>query len=525
LQVTLTGIASGNWYFFARAVNSLGASSFSSASALFQWRPTTFSYDLQYIVVAYGDDLTGTNISSSPIGKNYYGLYNSSSTTYSAVASNYTWFLAQPTFGSVYKLAYITRGSRRLSTATSLAEYAAGTGAYVPAAGFDSSQWSCLPDGTNYLDLDIRTGQLTKVGTTSIGTGQISITNNPDGTMVGALAQFLDFGGPQTYTTSITQLTVDIYGRVVGLIPPDKLYFTSQVFTATASQTVFTPTARQAGYITGQDLVFKNGILLDTTEYTENNTTVTLNTACTVGDLITINSFRAVATTTSYQDSGMNYSSGTGTNTLTYTDLPHYTIQAGDLLTFANSGTPTTYTVSSINYVTKQIVFTGTFTATAGDPIYRKILITSTYAAFSRWTETLTAASSFTPTTFQLISGFEMLFLNGTVVNDQDYDLTANTINTFPASASGNLTIIQWAYSNQGVAIGSPTAVTTYTSNGVAVYSFSYTPAYFNLYGNGCLYVQTSDYTTATGSYTLVPTPTNNTTVLFQQTFNGQGAA
>lgn len=80
--VTLTGIAAGNWYFFTRMVNELGSSPYSSASSLFQWRPTTFTYDNQYLIVAYGDSLTGTNLSSSPIGKNYYGLYNSASSSW-----------------------------------------------------------------------------------------------------------------------------------------------------------------------------------------------------------------------------------------------------------------------------------------------------------------------------------------------------------------------------------------------------------------------------------------------------------
>jgi hypothetical protein len=525
LQVSLSNIASGNWYFFTRAVNSLGASAFSSASVVFQWRPTTFSYNLQYLVVAYADSITGTGISASPTGKSYYGLFNSSSTTYSAVASNYTWFLAQPTFGTTYKLAYINRGSRRFSTATALAGYAAGTAAYVPTAGFDSSIWSALPDGTNFIDLDVRTGQLTKTGTTSVGTGQIAIANNPDGTLVGSLAQFLDFGGAGTFTSTVAQLTIDIYGRVVGIIPPDSFFFSSQDFTATASQTVFTPTARVAGYITGQDLVYKNGVLLDTTEYTENATTVTLGTACTVGDRVSIISMRSVAASTFYQDSGVDYSSGTGTTTLTYINLPHFTIFAGDVLTFSNVGSPTQYTVSTINYVTKQIVFTAAFTATAGSVVYRRIASGATYRSFSRFTNTLTAASSFTPTTFQFVSGSEQFFLNGTIVNDQDYDLVGNTVNNFPSNATGNFTTIQFAPNNLGVPNGVPQAVTTFTSNGVAVYSYSFTPAFFEIYGNGCYYIQGTDYTTSVGSYTLIPTPNNNTTILVQQTFNAIGAA
>jgi hypothetical protein len=578
LTVTLADIPAGNWYFFTRMVNGLGSSVYSSASTVLQWRPTTFTYQNQYIVVAYGDDLVGTNISSSPIGKNYYGLYNSTSTTYSSTASDYTWYLAQPTFGTANKLAYINRTGRKFSFGTAPAGYAASTAAYVPQSTFDNSLWSALPDGTNYIDLDVRTGQLTRTGTTSVGAGQIAIANNPDGTMVGALAQYLDFGGPSTYTSSVSTLTVDIYGRVVGFVPPDKLYYTSQDFVATAGQTIFTPTARQAGYITGQDLIYRNGALLDVADYTENSTTVTMNSPCSVGDNVTIVSYRVSATLLSYEDLGVVYSSGTGTNTVTYTNLPHQIVNVGDVLTFTNfngstltagaftvgswytiasigttdftligaasntvgvifkatgvgtgtgtaTQTPAQYVVSSINYTTKQIVFTTTFTASSGNVIYRFHAAGSSYPAFSRWKTTLTAASSYTPTTFQLVSGSELLFLNGTVVNDQDYDLVSNTINNFPSTATGNFTIIQFAPNNQGVPIGLPTAVSTYTVASQPLYSFSYTAAYFEIFANGCYYIQGTDYTTASGSYTLVPTPTNNTTVLVQQTYNASGAA
>lgn len=525
LTITLADIPAGNWYFFTRMVNGLGTSVYSAPSTVFQWRPTTFTYAEQYLVVAYGDDLIGTGISSSPTGKNYYGLFNSSATTYSPNASDYTWYLAQPTFGTVNKLCYINRTGRKFSFGTAPAVYASSTAAYVPASTFDNSIWSALPDGINFIDLDIRTGQLTRTGTTTVGSGQIAITNNPDGTMVGSLAQFLDFGGSSTYTSSVATLTIDIYGRVVGIIPPDGFYYTSEDFSATAGQTVFTPTARQAGYITGQDLVYRNGILLDTTEYTETNTTVTMNTACVVGEYIAIVSFRSVSTQVTYENLGILYSSGTGTNTVTYANLPHQIVNVGDVLTFANSGSPTQYTVVSINYTTKQIVFSGTFTATAGNTIYRYRAAMSTYPSFSRWTASLSSVSDYTPTEFQLISGSELFYLNGTVVNDQDYDLLGNTVNNFPNTVSGTFTVIQFAPNNQGVPNGLPAATSTFTVSGQSVYSYSYNSLYFELSGNGCYYDHQVDYTTATGSYTLVPTPTNNTTVLVQQTYNGSGAA
>lgn len=528
LTVTLTDIASGNWYFFTRMVNNIGTSNFSSASALFQWRPTTFTYQNQYLVVAYGNDLSGTGLSASPSGKNYYGLYNSTSSSFSTTASNYTWYLAQPTFGTTNKLCYINRTGRKFSFGTAPANYAAATGAYVPSSTFDPSIWSALPDGTNAIDLDVRTGQLLTTGTTTVGGGEIAITNNPNGTLVGALSQFLDFGGASTYTGSAANITIDIYGRVVGLIPPDGFYYTSWEAVATAGQTVFTPTARGAGYINGQDLVFRNGILLvPTSEYTETTSAVTMVNACAVGDVVTIISFRSTSTAVYYASMDIAYSSGSGTTTLTYSNLPSQLIQSGDILTFSNTGTPTQYTVSSINYATKQIVFTTTFTATAGNSVYRYRALGSTYRSFSRWDVSLSSASSYTPTQFQVVSGAELLFLNGTVVNDQDYDLVSNTINNFPSTATGNLTIIQFAHNNLGVPNGSPSMISTYTVNGQSVYTFSYDVNAFELYENGCLAVPGAgnDYTTATGTYTLNPTPTNNTTVLSQQTFSRTGAA
>jgi hypothetical protein len=583
--VTLTGIAAGNWYFFVRMVNGLASSAFSSASSLFQWRPTTFTYTNQFLLVAYGDSLTGTGFSSSPIGKNYYGLYNSSSSSFSTNPADYTWYLAQPTFGTTNKLAYINRTGRTFSFGTAPANYAGSTAAYVPTSTFDPSLWSALADGINFIDLDIRTGQLITTGTTTVGGGEIAITNNPNGTLVGSLAQFLDFGGASTYTGTAANITIDIYGRVVGLVPPDAFYYTSNEFVATAGQTVFTPPARNAGYINGQDLVFRNGALLvPTSEYTETTSAVTMVNACVVGDNVSIISFRAVSSGVNYASLGITYSSGTGTNTLTYSNAVNQLINVGDVLTFGNtigatvnattivSGTwysiavvgttdfvasfgassnavgvffkanangnagsgsgsativPAQYVVSSVNYTTKQIVFTTTFTATAGNSVYVYRALGSSYRPYSRWEVSLSSASSYSPTAFNIVSGSEVFYLNGTIVNDQDYDLVSNVVNNFPAPATGNLSIIQFAPNNLGVPNGSPAITSTFTVNGQATYLFSYDANAFELYLNGCLGVSGAgnDYTTATGSYALNPTPTNNTTVLSQQTFSRTGAA
>jgi hypothetical protein len=423
----------------------------------------------------------------------------------------------------------------------------------VPVATYDASIWAALAGTINFIDLDLRTGQLTKTATTTTGGGQLVITNNNDGTMVGGLQPILDFGGATSYTGAGTTITIDIYGRVLGLILPDDFNYTSQEFTATAGQTVFTPTrgSQTIGwtnnssaviawqnntptviawlsirFIVGQNWVFKNGLLLDPiNDYTETVTTITMNTACTVGEQIAIFSFVPIANSVTYANLGIVYASGTGTTTLTYSNLTHQLINVGDQLAFANTGSPTLYTVSSVNYSTSQITFTSAFTATAGAIIYRYRAAGSSYPAFSRFNDTVSSVSTYTPTAWQFVSGSEVIFCNGVIVNDQDFDLVGNTLSNFPSSVTGNLQIFQFTPNNQGLPAGLPSLSTINTSVGVISYNYSYNPLSFELYNNGCLLNTPTDYTTSTGTYTLLQTPTSNVNVLNQQTFNRTGAA
>ena len=306
-----------------------------------------------------------------------------------------------------------------------------------------------MPDGKNIIDLDLRTGQLIETGTTSVGTGEVSVTNTSDGKIVAQLAQYLDFGtGVYSKTSSVAKLTIDIYGRVVGFEEPDSFYFTKQTFTATAGQTVFNVT-RSAGYISGQCLVLQNGLLMQTSDYTDtggSTGTVTFATGRTVGSIITIISFKS-----------SNSTSGV-------------------------------------------------------------------YASFTRNSVTLTSANDYTASGFTLNSGYELLFLNGTVVNEQDYDIVGQTITNFPSIVTGDLEIIQWTANNLGTPNGNPVNAVIYTIIGQSNYPFSYDANAFNLYENGVLLVQGTDYTTGTGSFTLATVPTTVSNVLVEQTFARTGA-
>lgn len=529
--VTLTNIPTGNWYFSVRMVNSLGSSNFSDSSDILYWRPSTFQYSERYLVVAYATNSTGTaGFSSDPTNATYYGLYNAPVSNFSTDPANYTWYLAQPAFGTTNNLLYSNRTGRKFSFSTGAATYSGG---YVPAdtTTYDQSVWSALPNTSNSIDLDVRTGQViqtAKVGT--IGAGELAIQNNADGTLSAALSPFLagQFGAGVTQITgSAASLTIDVYGRVLGFVTPDSFYYTRYDATATSGQTVFTPTARQANYITGMDLVFRNGILLDTSEYTENSTTVTLGTGAVLNDRITILSMRAV-------NQGVTYASlyltvtGASSNVATYssTTLPYQDIVAGDIHTFAKTGTPTQYTVQSFNAATRQITYTTSLSGvSAGALIYQYRSSGMSYRPFSRFTSTVTAAGSYTPTTWSFHSGYEKPFLNGSSMNDQDYDIVGLVFTNFPANMTGNLTNIQFADSNTAVSISGSVSQAVNAIIGQLTYNFSLDQDAFELYNNGSLQVISSDYTVGTGSYTLGSAPTSNLNILQQTTYNRTGAA
>lgn len=319
--ISLINIPAGDWYFFSRMVNSLGSSAYSASSTLLKWRPSTFQYTDRYLIVAYADDISGGGFDFNPRGKLYYGLLNQDNISPSSTASDYTWYLADPNFGTSVYLAYTNRTGRKFSFATGFANYAASTGAFVPtqASIFDPSIWSALPDGTNYIDLDARTGQIIETGTTTVGTGEIAITNNPDGKVVASLKQYLDFGGAYQYTSTVAKLTVDIYGRVVGFEAPDGFLYSDQDFTATAGQTVFTVTSRTSGnYLVNNCWVLVNGILQPPSAYTDATTTVTFGTGVSAGDIVSVISF------TGEVISPLSYYSAFTVNTITLTNVSSY---------------------------------------------------------------------------------------------------------------------------------------------------------------------------------------------------------
>lgn len=527
----ISNMPQGNWFFFVRYVNALGVSNLSAASTVFAWRPATYQYTNRWIAVAYATNATGTaGFAFNPRNKTHFGLLNATTANTSNNPADYTWYAGN--FGTSNYLLFASRGERKVSVAVGNAGFSNLGGAFVPSESslYDTSVWGALEDGQNYIDLDSRSGQLTKAGTTAISSadGLLSVTNNTSGSMIVSLQKFLNFGsGVYSKTFDAATLTIDVYGRVVGFTEPDAFYYSDNQFTAISGQTSFSVT-----HVVGNVLVFRDGVLLDPSEYTETTTTVVMAVACAAGEIIEIVNMRAVSTNQYYEPLITTIASSTST-TVTYVAGPDQIIEAGDQLCFAAAQPApadivTSYAVSSVNSSTKVITFGSTIAgATAGLQIFRKRAAGATYRPFSRWTVDLTAANSYTPTQFTVRNGFESIYVNGAQLSEVDYDLTDTTLSGFPSPVTGKMTIIAYSENNFGVPASNVTNTVAYSTSGALSYVFPNNPLAMEIYANGSLLSKgaAADYTATTAGYNLVTAFSNNFTLLNQQTFARIGAA
>jgi hypothetical protein len=524
-------IPAGDWYLFTRLVNPIANSQYSAASAVFKWRPTTFQYTERWIAVAYADSADGTvGFSLNPRNKTYYGLLNNATANGSPNPADYTWYAGS--FGTSNYLLIANRQNRKFSFAIGNAGFSNLGGAFVPTetSVYDTSLWGALEDGQNYIDLDKRTGQLTKAGTTAVSSadGLLSVSNNTQGSMVVSLQKFLNFGaGVYSKTFSTATLTVDVFGRVVGFTQPDNFYYTETVFSATSGQTTFA-----VNHVVGNILVFRDGILADTSEYTETTTNFTFSNACASGEIVVVINMRAVSTDQYYENINGLIASSTS-NSITYVDPLYQNVVAGDLLCFAAAqpqptDSPTTYTVQSVNVSTKTITFTTSISgAVNGYGVFRKRAAGSTYTPFSRYTVDVSSANTVTPSNFTIRNGFEMIYVNGVQLNEIDYDLSGNTLGGFPGTVTGKMTFIMFTENNFGVPASNVVNTVSYSINGALSYVYPNNPLAMEVYANGALLAKGSgyDYTANSGGYNLTQAFNNNFTLLNQQTFARIGNA
>lgn len=544
---TLTNIPFGNWYFFSRMVNSLSMSDYSPASLVVNWRPMTYQYEKRFLSVAYADDDQGDGFDLSPRGKLYFGLASTDVGNVITDPSQYTWYLADPPFSPLLRgtltvtqlatlqaandnfILFTNRSNRKISLSIGNAIYFGLGGAFVPSETdlYDQTVWSGLPDGTNIIDLDARTGQLTKFGTSSVSQadGLLAVSNNTSGAMVVSLQKFLNFGGgvySKTFTTS--SLTVDVYGRVVGFTDQDLFFFSEYTYTATAGQTVFA-----CAHPGGQILVFRNGALQAVDEYTETDAEITLVNPTADGEIIYIQAMKAVPSTNYYAPMNITVADRIDDHTFTYIGLPFQFFQLNTYITFDNLGTPTNYTVTAADYVTKTVTVTEVLpplNALVGSTVYDTREASLPYQVFSRVAVETTNTNQFQSNLFYVRNGFEQTYVNGAQINEIDYNLNQNIYNGFPSPVTGLFDIVLFTANNFGIPCSNITNSVTYTVAGQSIYPFSSNPLSMEIYANGVNLVEGFgyDYISDSIAYQLVVPYDNNVTLLNQQTYARDGA-
>ncbi len=140
-----------------------------------------------------------------------------------------------------------------------------------------------------------------------------------------------------TFSTAPPSGTGNISCRYLG-IPVTGIvttaYRTVTEFTATASQTTFTPPSYTVGYIN----VYRNGVLLGSADYTATNgTTVVLATGATAGDIVTVESFRVESVLNAISNSA----GSVGTSNLADSSVTTAKIASGVTVNFADGSAST----------------------------------------------------------------------------------------------------------------------------------------------------------------------------------------
>ena len=258
LQVQLNA---GNYYFTTKYYNENIASNLSAPSNVLQFLPIRQQFQLQYLIVRYGTSSTGANYSISQTGATYLGLLNSPTTSAPITPSSYTWYPVGGTASSANRIYFNILGNRQITfrLATSNPDITQWTDLFVP------------PDPTNpILDLDALTGFFVRSVYTAGGGSFLNSVANADGTVTFLLPPGTSVPGT-TPLTSIASLTVDTEGRLAGFTAVDKIYFFQSVTIATSVNQTFSFT-----HVLGQALVFMNGLLLDTTDFSETTTNITI---------------------------------------------------------------------------------------------------------------------------------------------------------------------------------------------------------------------------------------------------------
>ena len=254
VTATFPRIASGYYLISYLLNNGINIASNWSDELLLAWFPNTLYFTQQYAIVRYADSITGTGISVNPAGKRFLGLFNSYNTTSMMDPGQFQWFDLGANLSAMNRFFVRNLGNRSIVFQT---------GANTP----DPALWTDLYEPLNpanpVIDLDAATGFVVKNAYTAGGSNFLTSVVSPTGEITFLMPNGTSTPGV-TPIGSVSALNVDAQGRLAGFTATDKIYVTITEFTATTINETFT-----FSHVTGQALVFMDGILLDPSEYVE----------------------------------------------------------------------------------------------------------------------------------------------------------------------------------------------------------------------------------------------------------------
>lgn len=434
------------------------------------------SFDYEYLYFAFADSINPTAMYTTPTGHRYIGLFNwPTSSASTATISDYKWFdLGAPISSTNILWANWNNGVRTIVLET---------GSSAPDIPNFSNLITYQAQYGNIINLDSVSGFVVTGGNTSGGNYSTTPTVSSS-TLFFNLPYLLDFGGSDTTSISnLTSIVIDRQGRIKAATQLDLLYSGNNSSAYGSGPFTF-------NHVYGQCLIYRNGLLLPTTDYTEANPSVT-------------SSGRTVASVAS--------------NVVTFTGGDAQPFYTSDILQFGSS--TTTYIVTSRNIaqiigsISSSVLSATSITAgaiTVGMNIYNSGTIVGTVTGQTSGTTggvgtySLSGATNTASTTLHCTD--QKLTLNaspsvtaGTVINNASGSATV----TIPSAASTDI-IVGWKFT-ESTASGT-FAYVPFTreeilvSNGVTLYTPSTSSNWIP--GNEILYLNGVELNNADYSYT-----------------------
>lgn len=243
------------------------------------------TYVKKFLKLRYADSITPTTIYTSAWGHTFWGVAETDTHEEEPAISDYRWYRAKTEEGTFvtfdqygYDLYFWSRGGRNITF-------------QVQSVSPDNSIWgkasvNIKEINNPYIDLDIRSGLVLTRGSTPDGLSSVPTTTDPI-TGIVSYQMLQTLPNPLNFNiTEVSNISTDQYGRIITLGFLDQFYAASESFTATSNNQVLSFT-----HIVGQAIYFRNGILVDPTEFSETSTTVTIS-GLKAGDVVGAFRFR-----------------------------------------------------------------------------------------------------------------------------------------------------------------------------------------------------------------------------------------